>query len=119
METWQREPNRLPDDALVFQTIRRRAIDLGRRTDSRERRQQAVPSWWDLPRDEAAHDDAELEQAMRALPTQLSEVVLLKIWSQMTFRQIADTLDLPQGTVATRYRSAIAQLREVLKEVRL
>ena len=118
LEIWQREPNRLPDDALVFHSIRRRAIDLGRRTDSRERRQRAAPGWWDLPCDDRSRDDAELEQAMRALPTHLSEVVLLKVWSKLTFRQIADALGLPQGTVATRYRSAIAHLRDALKEVR-
>ena len=118
VEIWQREPNRLPDDALVFQTIRRRAIDLGRRTDSRERRQQKAPGWWELPCDEESRDDAELERAMKTLPAHLSEVVLLKLWSKLTFRQIADALDLPQGTVATRYRSAIAQLRDALKEVR-
>ena len=118
VETWQREPSRLPDHALVFQTIRRRAIDLGRRTDSRERRQQVAPGWWELPGDDRSRDDAELEQAMRTLPAHLSEVVLLKVWSKLTFRQIAETLGLPQGTVATRYRSAIAQLRDMLKGVR-
>lgn len=116
VEIWKREPTRLPDDALVYQTIRRRAIDHGRRTDSRERRQQAPPGWWELPTAEEARDDIELEQAVRALPAHLSEVVLLKVWSKLTFRQIAETLGLPQGTVATRYRTAIAHLRDALKE---
>jgi RNA polymerase sigma-70 factor (ECF subfamily) len=119
VEIWRREPCRLPDQALVFQTIRRRAIDLGRRTDSRERREQAVPPWWELPARGNSLDDAELEQAVRALPAHLSEVVLLKVWSELTFRQIAGVLGLPPGTVASRYKSAIEHLRGILKEVRL
>lgn len=118
VEVWRREPSRLPDDALVFQTIRRRAIDLGRRTDRRERREQAAPVWWELPSGVQAPDDAELEQAVRALPTHLSEVVLLKVWGKLTFRQIAEALTLPPGTVASRYRYAIEHLRDALKEVR-
>ena len=43
--------------------------------------------------------------------------MLLKIWSKLTFRQIAETLGLPPGTVASRYRSAIESLRDALKEV--
>jgi RNA polymerase sigma-70 factor (ECF subfamily) len=118
LEIWRREPSRLPDDALVYQTIRRRAIDLGRRTDSRERREQAAPAWWELPGGGGSRDDAELEQAVKALPVHLREVVLLKVWSESTFRQIAKALALPPGTVASRYRSAIDQLRSALKEVR-
>ena len=117
VEVWQREPGRLPDDALVFRTIRRRAIDLGRRTDSRERREQAAPGWWELPSGGESCGEAELEQAVRALPAHLSEVVLLKVWSKLTFRQIAEALGLPPGTVASRYRAAIEHLRSVLKEV--
>ena len=118
VEVWRREPGRLPDDALVFQTIKRRAIDLGRRTDSRARREQETPAWWEFPSGGASYDDVELEQAVRALPSHLSEVVLLKVWSKLTFRQIAEALDLPPGTVASRYRYALAHLRSALKEVR-
>ncbi len=120
VEVWRRGRGQPVDDALVFQTIRRRAIDLGRRNDRRERRETATAPvhWWAESGDETIGLDSEVENAVKALPTNLQDVVLLKIWGELTFRQIAEALALPQGTVATRYRSAIERLRATLKEVR-
>ena len=117
VEVWQRERRRPPDDALVFRTIRRRAIDLGRRTDRRARREQAAPGW-DPPPADAPGRDAEIEGAVQALSAPLREVVLLKIWGGLTFREIAETLGVPPATAASRYRYALEHLRNALKEVR-
>ena len=120
VEVWRRGRGEPVDDALVFRTIRRRAIDLGRRTDRRERREldSAPVHWWAESGDAADGLDCEVENAVKALPANLRDVVMLKVWGELTFRQIADALSLPPGTVATRYRSAIERLREVLREVR-
>jgi DNA-directed RNA polymerase specialized sigma24 family protein len=37
--------------------------------------------------------------------------VELKIFAGLTFREISNVVDLPQGTVATRYRRALESLR--------
>jgi RNA polymerase sigma-70 factor (ECF subfamily) len=39
------------------------------------------------------------------------EIVELKIYGGLAFREIADVTGLPQGTVATRYRRALESLR--------
>ena len=121
METWRRAQHRPPDDALVFKTLRRRAIDLARRTDRRTRCELATPDWWQPPADASASDaeaDADLARAVQSLPATLREVVLLKVWGNQTFRQIADTLDIPPGTAASRYRYALAHLRGQLRPAR-
>ena len=120
VEVWRRGRGEPVDDALVYRTIRRRAIDLGRRTDRRERRETASAPvhWWAESGEEVGGLDSEVENAVKALPANLRDVVMLKIWGGLTFRQIAEALSLPQGTVATRYRSAIENLRMTLKEVR-
>ena len=118
VEVWRRSAGRQPEDALVFRTIRGRAIDLGRRTDRRMRREQAARDWWQPP-DGEVDRDAELEFAVQALPVHLREVVLLKVWGGLTFGQIADTLGLPLATAASRYRYALEYLRQALKEVRI
>lgn len=41
-EAWGKSPERLPDRAVVFATIRRRAIDLGRSIDRRQKREIAA-----------------------------------------------------------------------------
>ena len=48
--------------------------------------------------------------ALRSLPNEQSEVVVLKIWEQLTFAQIAEILELSPSTAASRYRYAIEKL---------
>jgi RNA polymerase sigma-70 factor (ECF subfamily) len=117
VEVWRRGEGRTPDHALVFATIRRRAIDLARRDGRRELREQVAPDWFHTSAAETAHDD-ELERAVKSLPSHLREVVVLKVWSELTFQQIADMLGVPLNTAASRYRYALEHLRTALKEVR-
>ncbi|MCX7428586.1 MAG: sigma-70 family RNA polymerase sigma factor [Planctomycetia bacterium] len=44
------------------------------------------------------------------------EVVELKIYAGLTFAEIAEVTGLPQGTIATRYRTALERLRLLLKK---
>lgn len=52
--------------------------------------------------------------AIRSLPTPQAEVVVLKIWEQMTFAQIGDILELSACTAASRYRYAMEKLARKL-----
>ncbi|MDB6171416.1 MAG: sigW 4 [Chthoniobacteraceae bacterium] len=119
MEAWRRGDGQPPDDALVFATIRRRAIDLARGNQRRVRRESSAQeiSWFQSGEEGAALDH-ELAGAVKTLPPHLREVVILKVWSELTFQQIADTLTIPLNTAASRYRYAVEQLREAFKEVR-
>ena len=117
MESWRRHAHAPPPEALVFATIRRRAIDLARREHRRERRELAAPEWFAAQPEELGFD-AELERAVRTLPPHLREVVVLKTWSGLTFQEIAVTLGIPLNTAASRYRYALEHLRGALKELR-
>lgn len=119
VETWEKAGYAAPPAALVFATIRRRSIDLGRSNSSRERREQnATPDDPWLEPDPGADDDTRLlEAAVRELKFELAEVVSLKIWGGLTFREIAHTLDIPQNTAASRYRYALAELRKSLSTI--
>ena len=55
--------------------------------------------------------------AMNRLPREQREVILLKIWEQMTFEEVATILQLAPGTVASRYRYAINKLRHSLASI--
>jgi RNA polymerase sigma-70 factor (ECF subfamily) len=90
---------------------------IARRNNRRDIRERAAPDWFQTPAGESSHDD-ELERAVTALPAHLREVVVLKVWSELTFQQIADTLGIPLNTAASRYRYALDHLRAALKEVR-
>jgi len=53
-----------------------------------------------------------LEQALGALPAKQREVVHMKVYEKMTFKQIADRLAVSINTAASRYRYALSRLRE-------
>lgn len=70
-------------------------------------------------------DQAEQEEthravwsALRKLPTEQSEVVVLKVWEGLTFAQIADVLEVNASTVASRYRYALEKLSQKLRSPR-
>jgi RNA polymerase sigma-70 factor (ECF subfamily) len=52
--------------------------------------------------------------ALRTLPPEQAEVVVLKIWEEMTFAQIGQILDTSPNTAASRYQYAIAKLAQRL-----
>jgi RNA polymerase sigma-70 factor, ECF subfamily len=118
VEAWQRAAG-MPDDALVFATIRRRAIDLARSADrrvAREEDQQPEAPWF-APDVENRDTQRLLELAVTALPDNYREVVSLKIWGGLTFQQIAELTEVPLNTAASRYRYALEELRQNLKGV--
>jgi RNA polymerase sigma-70 factor, ECF subfamily len=54
--------------------------------------------------------------ALRELPAEQAEVLVMKIWGGLSFPQIAAALEIPPNTAASRYRYALLKLREQLAE---
>ncbi len=69
------------------------------------------------PRDAAAELD--VRRAVAALPTEQREVVMMHIWGGLTFAEVAEALQVPVNTAASRYRYAIATLKKTLVPVAL
>ncbi len=57
-----------------------------------------------------------LKEAIRCLPMELREVVILRYFGGLTLAETAEGLDIPQGTVVTRQRRALGLLRLELSE---
>lgn len=57
---------------------------------------------------------AQVRRALLDLRPEEQEVFLLRQNAQMTYEEIARTVDLPLGTVKTRMRAALRKLRQVL-----
>ncbi len=57
-----------------------------------------------------------VRQAVKSLPVDLRQIVLMKEFEEMTFQEIADTLDLPLSTVKSRLYTALKQLRMKLEK---
>jgi RNA polymerase sigma-70 factor (ECF subfamily) len=71
------------------------------------------------PAEIVEHDErlSRLRDAMKQLRPEEQEVFLLRQNGELTYEEIAETLDVPTGTVKTRMRLALSRLREVLAEV--
>lgn len=61
-------------------------------------------------------DALPLKEAIRRLPRELKEVVILRYFAGFTLIETAETLQIPQGTVATRQRKALKVLKLELSE---
>jgi len=63
-----------------------------------------------------AFDSLPLKEAIRRLPSDLKEVIILRYFSDLTLAQTAESLSIPQGTVVTRQRRALKLLKLELTE---
>ena len=52
-----------------------------------------------------------VKQAVNSLPLELRQVVVMKEFEELTFKEIADVLDLPLSTVKSRLYTALKQLQ--------
>ncbi|MHC4552543.1 MAG: RNA polymerase sigma factor [Planctomycetota bacterium] len=57
-----------------------------------------------------------LAEAMRQLPFEQRQIISLRHFSRMRTRAIAQSLELSENTVKSRYRYGIDKLRQILKE---
>lgn len=57
---------------------------------------------------------ARIESALERLPSEQREVVVLKIWGELTLQEIGDALDISPNTAASRYRYAMGALKRHL-----
>ena len=96
------------------------ALDRMRRHGARERRHEQLAVETDAvfatshEADEQSFRDA-LSEALATLPVEQRAVAHLKLWEGLTFEAIAEMLDIPPNTAASRYRYAIDKLRERLR----
>ena len=61
-------------------------------------------------------DSLPLKEALRRLPTDLKDVIILRFFAGYSVAETARTLRIPTGTVATRQRKALQLLRLELNE---
>ena len=115
---WRRN-HKIDNRALLYATVRSIALDRIRRDNRRARReaeavsesQQVVEPQFDLA-DEA---QLSLATAVERLPHDQREVLVMKIWNELTFAEIAGALGISQNTAASRYRYALAALKKIFQ----
>ena len=69
-----------------------------------------------LPGSEPAHtgEHVDVQAALEALSDKLRPVVVLSVYQGLRHEEIAEVLDIPQGTVKSRMHLALKQMKEML-----
>lgn len=65
---------------------------------------------------EGRQETLAVRRAINSLPVELRQVVVMKEFEELTFREIADVLDLPLSTVKSRLYTAFKQLQMRLQK---
>jgi len=104
--------------AYVFVAARNEAVSFIRRNARRRTPLDPRDTWLEpVAAEPGPQVPAErIGWALRDLPAEQREVIVLKCWQDMTFREIAELLKVPPNTVASRYRYAVDKLRQCLKK---
>jgi RNA polymerase sigma-70 factor (ECF subfamily) len=111
-----RKQHSIANRGLLYATVRSVALDLLRR-DIRRARREATASLDMEQTTEPQFDfddgsQRELAAAVQLLPVEQREVLVMKIWNELTFAEIGAALEISQNTAASRYRYALAALKK-------
>ena len=123
LEVWQKAPNYERSlgkaSSWVLVTAHRRAIDRVRSEQARRNRDaQAGRANLEVPFDSTAdatinqQESSQVRQNLGNLTDAERAVIALAYFGGHTYREVAEMLDLPLGTVKTRMRSGLNRLRE-------
>jgi len=128
---WKLYPNAQSDQyGLLFSAVRTAAMDVLRSSLRRTKRedlysvevhdfrdtaaiQAGRDSWFVTASDQQAKAD-DIQEALQKIPAEQREVIVLKVWGELTFAQIATSLNESPNTVASRYRLGIKALKKEL-----
>jgi RNA polymerase sigma-70 factor, ECF subfamily len=117
---WRSRENVADPIAYLYASVKHCALDWRRGRVRQYRREVATArpeaeSWLTSPA-ELDERRIAIESAMRCLPQNQAEVLVMKIWGGLSFPQIATALGTSENTAASRYRYALIKLREQLAE---
>jgi RNA polymerase sigma factor (sigma-70 family) len=115
--TQKRRPENIK--AWLFRSVRNGAISQTRRGKVRKKHAQRLRAErqnWFEPHPDDLIDAATAQTVLEELPGDLREIVLLRIWGQMTLKETAQVVNQPLSTVHRRYKSALEAIRERMEK---
>lgn len=111
----------LPDNSIawMYRVVHNAAIDHARSASRHRRREQNVAETrreWFEPSVDSVIDAQAAEAILRQLPEEYRQVVMLRIWGDLGFAQIAQIMRLSLSTVHERYVTALSRMRSALEK---
>jgi RNA polymerase sigma-70 factor (ECF subfamily) len=109
----------LPDDPLAWlvRTVRNAVLQSKRSTKRRLDRERAVMPVSNWFADQVVVIDDQLDGELMTrwlaeLPAKFCETIVMHLWGELTFRQIADVTEQSAATACRRYQEGIQMLRQ-------
>lgn len=103
--------------AWLFRVVRNSSISVVRRLQRREAGKKFLrrESLWFESRPDDLIDARLAQDVMQTLPAQLREIVLLRIWGQMSLREIAQIVNKSIPSIHNNYKMALEMIRKKLE----
>ena len=98
--------------AYLFGCVRNFILN-ERKREGRHAPLDAESPWFSPPEADYAGEQ-NLRRALTALPDEQRQVVVLKVWGELTFSQIGNLLEISPNTAMSRYRYALGKLRDAM-----
>lgn len=113
--------NNVPDSpkSYLMQAVRNRCMNYQRGVKLKPLNEQAPQVWFTHPL-EKEEECKTLTDSLSSLAQEQREVVVLKIWGNLTFKEIGETMGISPNTAASRYKYALKHLKDIFhsREVR-
>lgn len=115
LATQSQQPQRMA--AWLFQVAVNLCNEQARSQRRRIRREQIRAVHESLPcANQSQMDRSDVRQAVQQLPAELRDVVIARLWGDLTLQETAQLLKLSTSTVHRRYADSLARLRVLLVE---
>lgn len=101
--------------AWLFNTVRRKAINQVRSENRRSKYQQLAAEQrepWFIGDPASSMGSSEMESLLADLPTLEREIVVARIWGELSFEQIAELVDRSVSFVYRRYQQTLRDLEK-------
>ena len=101
--------------AWLYRVVRNRALNMARsasRRGAHERSAAAIQAR-DQARDQESCEAKDLSDAVAALPDELREAIVLRVWGQLTWNEVAAVTGMSSTSMQRRYASGLRMLREI------
>lgn len=82
----------------------------------RNHRYIALPEDFDIPSPQE-EDYSFVKETMEKLPFELKQILVLKFFNQLTFKEISAVLIIPESTIKSRYALALKKMKVELEEL--
>lgn len=113
IELATKDPAPVSPKAWLFRVVRNKAMNLGRSERRRAKHEAlaAMQTGWFEPNVEQEVDAKTVSNWIERLPDLPRQIVVARIWGELTFEQIADLVDRPTATVFRVYRESLETIR--------